>query len=169
MQSSFLVKRESGRVQFSTEKYNLTAQNSFKFQGIANGKAVDISQHYDKADKEQKNPKGISLSAKSPKGINAPVSHQSFCYILTCRFTLLLSPSLSLISVSLKPHYSTMWSLCSDVVFVCGKGLAAGVVSATALCFCQHMVCSQCSSFEQSSSLHSVQSTQSKLAPQNPE
>ena len=44
MQSSFLVKRESGRIQFSSEKYNLTSQNSFKYQGIANDKAVDISQ-----------------------------------------------------------------------------------------------------------------------------
>ena len=36
MQSSFLVKRESGRIQFSAEKYNLTSQNAFKYQGIAN-------------------------------------------------------------------------------------------------------------------------------------
>ena len=43
-QSSFLVKRESGRIQFSSEKYNLTSQNAFKYQGIANDKAVDISQ-----------------------------------------------------------------------------------------------------------------------------
>eukprot|EP00277_Geminigera_cryophila_P004994 CAMPEP_0179430212 /NCGR_PEP_ID=MMETSP0799-20121207/15417_1 /TAXON_ID=46947 /ORGANISM="Geminigera cryophila, Strain CCMP2564" /LENGTH=146 /DNA_ID=CAMNT_0021206547 /DNA_START=982 /DNA_END=1422 /DNA_ORIENTATION=+ len=70
--SSFLVKRDCGRIQFSTEKYNLTAQNSFKFQGIANGKAVDISQYYTDADKEKKNPKGITLCTKSPKGINAP-------------------------------------------------------------------------------------------------
>merc|ERR1712127_779853 len=69
--SSFLVKRESGRVQFSAEKYNLTAQNSFKYQGIANDKAVDIAQYY--TDKEKKNPKGITLSTKSAKGVNAPV------------------------------------------------------------------------------------------------
>ena len=68
--SSFLVKRESGRVQFSAEKYNLTAQNSFKYQGIANDKAVDIAQYY--TDKEKKNPKGITLSTKSAKGVNAP-------------------------------------------------------------------------------------------------
>jgi hypothetical protein len=72
-QSSFLVKRESGRIQFSAEKYNLTAKNAFKYQGIANGKAVDISQYYADTDKEKKNPKGITLSTKSPKGINAPV------------------------------------------------------------------------------------------------
>merc|ERR1712205_175562 len=70
--SSFLVKRESGRIQFSAEKYNLTAKNAFKYQGIANGKAVDISQYYADTDKEKKNPKGITLSTKSPKGINAP-------------------------------------------------------------------------------------------------
>jgi hypothetical protein len=68
LQSSFLVKRESGRIQFSAEKYNLMAKNSFKFQGIANGKAVDIQQYYD-----NKKPKGIVLSTKSSKGINKPV------------------------------------------------------------------------------------------------
>ena len=72
LQSSFLVKRESGRVQFSAEKYNLMSQNSFKYQGIANEKAVDIAQYY--TDKEKKNPKGITLSTKSAKGINAPVA-----------------------------------------------------------------------------------------------
>ena len=40
VQSSFLVKRESGRIQFSTEKYNLTSSNSFKAQGISNAKAI---------------------------------------------------------------------------------------------------------------------------------
>jgi len=74
-QSSFLVKSVCGSDPVTTEKYNLTAQNSFKFQGIANGKAVDISQYYTDADKEKKNPKGITLCTKSPKGINAPVSH----------------------------------------------------------------------------------------------
>ena len=74
MQSSFLVKRESGRIQFSAEKYNLMSQNSFKYQGIANGKAVDIAQYYQDVDKEKKNPKGITLTTKSPKGINKPVS-----------------------------------------------------------------------------------------------
>ena len=44
------------------------AKNSFKFQGIANGKAVDIQQYYD-----NKKPKGIVLSTKSSKGINKPV------------------------------------------------------------------------------------------------
>ena len=73
-QSSFLVKRESGRIQFSMEKYNLTAKNSFKYQGIANGKAVDIAQYYAETDKEKKSPKGNTLTTKSKKGINAPVS-----------------------------------------------------------------------------------------------
>ena len=83
VQSSFLVKRESGRIQFSTEKYNLTSSNSFKAQGISNAKAIDISQHYAEADKEKKNPKGITLSFKSgtldkkgdwvPKSVNNPV------------------------------------------------------------------------------------------------
>merc|ERR1719446_937080 len=80
--SSFLVKRESGRVQFSTDKYNLTSTNSFKAQGISNAKAVDISQHYADADKEKKSPKGITVSFKSgtldkkgdwvPKSVNNP-------------------------------------------------------------------------------------------------
>jgi hypothetical protein len=85
VQSSFLVKRESGRVQFSAEKYNLMAKNSFKYQGIANDKAVDIAQYY--TDKEKKNPKGITLSTKSAKGINAPVRHLPFSsvYVLCGR------------------------------------------------------------------------------------
>merc|ERR1712205_98338 len=65
--SSFLVKRESGRIQFSAEKYNLTAKNAFKYQGIANGKAVDISQYYADTDKEKKNPKGITAPSKLSK------------------------------------------------------------------------------------------------------
>jgi hypothetical protein len=83
VQSSFLVKRESGRIQFSTEKYNLTSSNSFKAQGISNPKAIDISQHYAEADKEKKNPKGVTVSFKSgtldkkgdwvPKSVNNPV------------------------------------------------------------------------------------------------
>ena len=83
VQSSFLVKRESGRIQFSTEKYNLTSSNSFKAQGISNAKAIDISQHYAEADKEKKNPKGVTVSFKSgtldkkgdwvPKSVNNPV------------------------------------------------------------------------------------------------
>ena len=85
LQSSFLVKRESGRVQFSAEKYNLMSQNSFKYQGIANDKAVDIAQYY--TDKEKKNPKGITLTTKSAKGINAPVSPPAFClFVFGCRF-----------------------------------------------------------------------------------
>jgi hypothetical protein len=86
VQSSFLVKRESGRVQFSTDKYNLTSTNSFKAQGISNAKAVDISQHYADADKEKKSPKGITVSFKSgtldkkgdwvPKSVNNPVCHR---------------------------------------------------------------------------------------------
>ena len=63
LQNAFLVKKESGRIQFSKEAYNLTNQNSFKYSGIANSKAADISG----ADH------GIVLGIKSQKGKTSPV------------------------------------------------------------------------------------------------
>eukprot|EP00163_Fabomonas_tropica_P008412 TRINITY_DN1804_c0_g1_i1.p3 TRINITY_DN1804_c0_g1~~TRINITY_DN1804_c0_g1_i1.p3 ORF type:complete len:138 (+),score=61.71 TRINITY_DN1804_c0_g1_i1:55-468(+) len=41
-QNSFLVKRNSGRVQFSREAGNLKNLNSFKYSGLANLKTVDV-------------------------------------------------------------------------------------------------------------------------------
>jgi large subunit ribosomal protein L28e len=41
-QTSFLHKRESGRIQFTSEPCNLTNLNSFKYSGLANSKAADI-------------------------------------------------------------------------------------------------------------------------------
>ena len=43
LQTSFLHKRESGRIQFTTEPCNLTNQNSFKYSGLANSKAIGIN------------------------------------------------------------------------------------------------------------------------------
>jgi hypothetical protein len=63
VQNAFLLKKESGRIQFSKEAYNLTNQNSFKYSGIANSKAADISG----ADH------GIVLGIKSQKGKTSPV------------------------------------------------------------------------------------------------
>lgn len=42
-QNCFLVKRNSGRVQFTSEPFNVANVNSFKFSGLANKKAIDVS------------------------------------------------------------------------------------------------------------------------------
>eukprot|EP00960_Hanusia_phi_P050700 760367-Hanusia_phi.AAC.1 len=63
-QSSFLVKRESGRIQLSKDPYNLMNKNSFKYSGLANAKSADIRQYENK---------GIVLSTKLPKAATSPV------------------------------------------------------------------------------------------------
>mmetsp|Transcript_9699 Transcript_9699/g.14611 ORF Transcript_9699/g.14611 Transcript_9699/m.14611 type:complete len:151 (+) Transcript_9699:69-521(+) len=65
--NSFLHKREqtarSGAVQFSAETGNLMNVNSFKYSGLANSKAVDIT-----SDKDNR----VYLKTKAPRKCNAP-------------------------------------------------------------------------------------------------
>eukprot|EP01130_Rhizamoeba_saxonica_P000694 TRINITY_DN10631_c0_g1_i1.p1 TRINITY_DN10631_c0_g1~~TRINITY_DN10631_c0_g1_i1.p1 ORF type:complete len:150 (+),score=33.06 TRINITY_DN10631_c0_g1_i1:62-511(+) len=58
--NSFLVRRNHGskRVEFSSEEGNLTNQNSYKYSGIANSKAVHL---------EENDQDGVTLSVKSNK------------------------------------------------------------------------------------------------------
>ncbi|EKX47990.1 large subunit ribosomal protein L28e, cytoplasmic [Guillardia theta CCMP2712] len=61
--SSFLVKRESGRIQLSKDPFNLMNKNSFKYSGLANGKSADIRQYENK---------GIVLTTKLTKAATSP-------------------------------------------------------------------------------------------------
>eukprot|EP01116_Phalansterium_solitarium_P002211 TRINITY_DN12077_c0_g1_i1.p2 TRINITY_DN12077_c0_g1~~TRINITY_DN12077_c0_g1_i1.p2 ORF type:complete len:136 (+),score=38.84 TRINITY_DN12077_c0_g1_i1:82-489(+) len=57
--SSFLVKRNG--LQLTSEPFNLKNENSFKFSGLANSKAVDITPNKER---------GVVLSLKSKKRSN---------------------------------------------------------------------------------------------------
>eukprot|EP00292_Cryptomonas_paramecium_P021776 CAMPEP_0113664332 /NCGR_PEP_ID=MMETSP0038_2-20120614/1670_1 /TAXON_ID=2898 /ORGANISM="Cryptomonas paramecium" /LENGTH=157 /DNA_ID=CAMNT_0000579521 /DNA_START=38 /DNA_END=511 /DNA_ORIENTATION=- /assembly_acc=CAM_ASM_000170 len=65
--TSFLNKRESGRIQFTSEPCNLTNLNSFKYSGLANSKAADIKSSVKVENGVAKNDNGIIITTKIQK------------------------------------------------------------------------------------------------------